>query len=261
MMKKIAAAFLALSMIGASCMANALAVDDNQNETPFTDVAQADFCYDAVLWALRNGVTAGTSETTFSPDATCTRGQVVSFLWRAAGCPEPTMQRNPFQDVREEDYYYKPVLWAVTNQITHGTSETTFSPDALCTNAHVVTFLWNANGQPESVGSSMLAAAYPARYYTKAVAWADTNGLLSGSERAFVPEEDSPRANIVTYLYRNAQGEAGQVQQGSLQTGTIHTSQVQDFSYLLYTPAAAHADMPLIVHCMAAAERAAIYRF
>ena len=137
---------------------------------PFTNVKKTDYFYDAVLWALKNNVTTGTSATTFSPADTCTRGQVVTFLWRAKGCPEPKTTVNPFTDVKESDYYYKAVLWAVENGITNGTSATEFAPKNTCTNAHVVTFLHRAEGTPASKGESELAAAYPENACT-AIPW------------------------------------------------------------------------------------------
>lgn len=173
-------------------------------ENPFSDVPENAYYHDAVLWALENGVTTGTSDTTFSPKATCTRGQVVTFLWRAMGCPEPTSTKNPFKDVSADAYYYKAVLWAVEKGITTGTSDTTFSPDNLCTSAQVVTFLWRSNGCPVAEGTSKLASANAGQYYTDAVAWADVTGLLTIDGVQFVANDNSPRANIVTYLYRNS---------------------------------------------------------
>lgn len=113
-------------------------------KAPFSDVGESMYYHRAVLWAVENGITTGTSATTFSPDATCTRAQIVSFLWRCYGQPEPETDRNPFKDVKETDYYYKAVLWAVENGITTGTSATTFAPDNACTRAQIVTFLYRA---------------------------------------------------------------------------------------------------------------------
>ena len=108
----------------------------------FTDVAEGEYYYDAVAWAVANKITAGTSATTFSPNDGCTRGQVVTFLWRSAGEPEPTSSTNPFKDVKADDYFYKAVLWAVEKGITMGTDKTHFSPDDTCTRAQVVTFMF-----------------------------------------------------------------------------------------------------------------------
>jgi len=168
---------------------------------PFTDIKESDYFYDAVLWAKETGVTTGATATTFAPDATCTRGQVVTFLWRALGCPEPTTTENPFTDVKETDYFYKAVLWAKETGVTTGTSATAFSPNATCTSGQVITFLWRSNGKPaaEHTGTE---------YYAEAAAWADANGLLAGTAVEFAPANLSPRADIVTYLYRNAMNQA-----------------------------------------------------
>lgn len=109
---------------------------------PFVDVFPSDYFYSAVVWAVQNGVTSGTTATTFSPNAFCTRAQTVTFLWRAAGCPVPVTKTNPFTDVKQQDYFYYAVLWAVENGITTGTSATTFSPEESCTRAQIVTFLY-----------------------------------------------------------------------------------------------------------------------
>ena len=119
--------------------------EPTERTNPFTDVKEGTYYYKAVLWAVEKGITNGTSETTFDPDETCTRGQIVTFLWRREGKPEPTEGTNPFTDVKEGAYYYKAVLWAVEKGITNGTSETTFDPDETCTRAQVVTFLWRAD--------------------------------------------------------------------------------------------------------------------
>lgn len=166
----------------------------------FTDVSKQDYFYKPVMWALENGVTSGTSETTFSPYSTCTRGQVVTFLWRLNGKPEPTTTYNPFVDVKESDYFYKAVLWAVEYGITAGTSATTFSPSNNCTYAQVITFLWRSEDKP-LVENAAIANTYGDVYYKDAVAWADSNGVLSGSANQFAPNNDCPRADIVAYMY------------------------------------------------------------
>ncbi|MDD3165587.1 MAG: WG repeat-containing protein [Oscillospiraceae bacterium] len=163
---------------------------------PFTDVKAGSYYEDAVVWALEKGVTSGTTATAFSPAATCTRGQVATFLWRANGSPAPKSTANPFTDVKAGDYFYQPVLWAVEQGITGGTSATTFSPDADCTSGQVLTFLWRSNGSPASSGTDT-------PYYAKAVAWAAENHLLDNMGR-FSADTLSPRSDIVTYLYRNA---------------------------------------------------------
>ena len=115
-----------------------------RGENPFTDVGAKEYYYEPVLWAVENGITTGTSKTTCSPNDTCTRAQVVTFLWRAAACPEPTESTNPFTDISAKQYYYKAVLWAVENGITNGMSKNSFAPDASCTRGQVVTFLYRA---------------------------------------------------------------------------------------------------------------------
>lgn len=172
---------------------------------PFTDVFESDYYYDAVLWAVENGVTYGTSATTFSPDLACTRAQIVTFLWRAAGSPEPAGNHNPFMDVKASDYYYEAVLWAAENGITEGTSATTFSPDLACTRDQAVTFLWRAAGKPapESIVNPFTDVK-PGQYYTDAVLWAAENGITEGtSATTFSPGLTCTRAQIVTFLYRN----------------------------------------------------------
>ena len=169
---------------------------------PFNDVTTRDYFYDAVKWAVDRGITSGTSRYTFSPDAPCTRAQVVTFLWRAAGCPQSTSKSNPFTDVRADDYFYDAVLWAVENGITNGTSAKTFSPDATVTRAQVVTFLWRANGQPAAGNSGFLDVSSNA-YYARAVDWAFANGITTGMDYgAFGPDTACTRAQIVTFLYR-----------------------------------------------------------
>lgn len=169
---------------------------------PFNDVTARDYFYDAVKWAVDQGITSGTSRYTFSPDAPCTRAQVVTFLWRAAGCPQPVSKVNPFTDVRADDYFYTAVLWAVENGITNGTSAKTFSPDATVTRAQVVTFLWRANGQP-AAGNSGFADVSADKYYATAVAWAVFQRITTGTGfGVFSPDAACTRAQIVTFLYR-----------------------------------------------------------
>ena len=169
---------------------------------PFNDVTVWDYFYDAVKWAVDRGITSGTSRYTFSPDAPCTRAQVVTFLWRAAGCPQPVSKVNPFTDVRADDYFYDAVLWAVENGITNGTSAKTFSPDATVTRAQVVTFLWRANGRP-TAGNSGFADVSADKYYATAVAWAVFQRITTGTGfGVFSPDAACTRAQIVTFLYR-----------------------------------------------------------
>ena len=170
---------------------------------PFTDVPESAYYYDAVVWAVENGVTAGASATMFDPDAPCTRAQAVTFLWRAAGSPEPVNADCPFTDLQPGDYYYKAVLWAVENGITAGTSAATFSPDQTCTRAQIVTFLWRAAGKPAASSAPGFTDVAESAYYYGAVAWAVERGVTTGvTAAAFSPNTACTRAQIVTFLYR-----------------------------------------------------------
>ena len=172
-----------------------------QVTNPFTDVYESDYYYDAVLWAVANGVTNGTSATTFSPNAPVTRAQMVTFLWRAYGSPKATGS-NPFADVSADAYYYDAVLWAVANGVTNGTSATTFSPDAPVTRSQAVTFQWRAAGSPVVAGDSFDDVAADA-YYAGAVTWAVANGITNGTGgNKFSPEVTVTRAQAVTFLWR-----------------------------------------------------------
>ena len=172
-----------------------------QVTNPFTDVYESDYYYDAVLWAVANGVTNGTSATTFSPNAPVTRAQMVTFLWRAYGSPRATGS-NPFADVSADAYYYDAVLWAVANGVTIGTSATTFSPDAPVTRSQAVTFQWRAAGSPVVTGDSFDDVAADA-YYAGAVTWAVANGITNGTGgNKFSPEVTVTRAQAVTFLWR-----------------------------------------------------------
>lgn len=175
----------------------------SEPEAPvFTDVSTSAYYYDAVLWAVENDVTNGTSATTFSPDMACTRAQMVTFLWRAAGSPAPTSTTNPFTDVSSSAYYYDAVLWAVENDVTKGTSATTFSPDMTVTRGQTVTFLYRNAGSPVVSGTSFSDVAADA-YYADAVVWAVSEGVTNGtSATTFSPNAACTRAQIVTFLYR-----------------------------------------------------------
>ena len=170
---------------------------------PFADVQKEHFFYESVLWAVENGITNGISADRFGPFLYCNRAQVVTFLWRAAGSPEPTGTVNPFTDVKESDFFYKAVLWAVENGITNGMTATTFGSNALCNRAQVVTFLWRANGSVV-VGAENPFADVPAdAFYHDAVVWAVKNGITTGtSATAFDPNGICMRAHVVTFLYR-----------------------------------------------------------
>lgn len=178
--------------------------DAPENNFRFTDVPESAYFYEPVLWAVENGITSGTSATKFSPYEGCTRGQVVTFLWRAAGCPEPESSYNPFSDVPLNAYYHDAVLWAAEEGITTGTSRTRFEPNATVTRAQTVTFLWRWAGSPES-GSAGSFRDVPYRaYYADAVAWAVEYGITNGTAPGlFSPAQTCTRAQIVTFLYRD----------------------------------------------------------
>ena len=181
----------------------AVFMDDNTMLNFFTDVHAEDYYYDAVLWAAQEGVTGGTSDTLFAPNAGCTRAQAVTFLWRAAGSPEPKSADLPFTDVPADAYYTKAVAWAVENGVAKGVSETEFAPDASCTRAQIVTFLWRAQKSPASGGENPFTDVPADAYYAQAVAWAVENGVAKGvGETAFAPNDNCTRAQIVTLIYR-----------------------------------------------------------
>ena len=180
----------------------AVFMDDNTMLNFFTDVHAEDYYYDAVLWAAQEGVTGGTSDTLFAPNAGCTRAQAVTFLWRAAGSPEPKTLSS-FADVPADAYYAKAVAWAVENGVAKGVSETAFAPDAACTRAQIVTFLWRAQQSPASSGENPFADVPADACYAQAVAWAVANDVAKGvSETAFAPNDHCTRAQIVTLIYR-----------------------------------------------------------
>ena len=173
-------------------------------ENPFEDVKEGDYFYTPVLWAVKEGITTGTTATTFSPEDPCTRGQIVTFLWRAFGSPEPTENDNPFTDVSEDMYYYKAVLWAVEQGITTGTSATTFSPEETCTRGQVATFLWRACGKPAPQSEeNPFTDVDSSTYYYEPILWAVESGVTNGTgDGEFSPEDSCTRGQIVTFLYR-----------------------------------------------------------
>ncbi len=179
---------------------------EGETETPvsFSDVKAGDYFYQPVLWAVENDITAGTSATTFSPNQACTRAQAMTFLWKAAGKPEPASSRNPFTDVKPDAYYYKAVLWAVEKGITSGTSATTFSPNQSCTRGQIVTFLYKAAGSPSVSGSNPFKDVKSGDYFYSPVLWAVKNGITSGtSATTFSPSQSCTRGQIVTFLYKH----------------------------------------------------------
>lgn len=177
----------------------------------FIDVKTTDYFYNSVKWAVGKNITNGTSSTTFSPYKSCTRAEIVTFLWRAAGSPEPTITRNPFRDVNAVTHssYYKAILWASQKGITSGTSATAFSPDQVCTRAQIVTFLYRYAGQPSGYYSNPfkdVGATSEASYYN-AILWAVGKGITTGtSATTFSPYASCNRAEAVTFLYRYTNG-------------------------------------------------------
>ena len=163
---------------------------------PYTDVPEDAPYHDAVAWAYENGI-ASDGET-FGPADACTRGQVITFLWRAMGSPEPQLTESPVTDIAPSNWFYKPVLWAYESGIS---TSSAFKPDDPCTNGEALTFLWRAEGRPmAAMHNSAIALAAPNQYFTRPVAWAETNGLLS-AEVGFDPSANCLRADLMTYLY------------------------------------------------------------
>ena len=173
--------------------------------TSFADVPANAYFADAVKWAVDKGVTNGLSDTMFGPYASCTRAQIVTFLWRAAGSPEPKTASS-FTDVPADAFYAKAVAWAVENGITNGMTETTFAPDATCTRGQSVTFLYRALKGTAS-GSTNFTDVKSDAFYADAINWAVANNVTNGtSNTTFSPNADCTRAEIVTFLYRAYQG-------------------------------------------------------
>ena len=166
----------------------------------FSDVDANAYYYDAVQWAVQQGITSGTSETTFSPDQECTCGQTISLLWRSAGSPAPKNQNNPFADVKENAYYYQPALWAAERGIVSGTA---FHPDEPVTRAQLAAFLYRNAGSPAVADKSDFTDVPGDADYAKAVAWVAAKGIASGTgEHTFSPDAVCTRGQIVTFLYR-----------------------------------------------------------
>ncbi len=179
------------------------AVDSNYNPTSsFVDVSSTSYCYDAVQWAVGNGITNGTDSTHFSSNRACTRAQVVTVLWRAAGEPSVSARVN-FVDVSTSSVYYKAIKWAVANGITKGTDATHFSPDATCTRGQVVTFMHRAANEPYVRGVGGFVDVAYGSYCYNAVQWAVAEGITNGTDIAhFSPNATCTRGQVVTFLYR-----------------------------------------------------------
>ncbi len=159
--------------------------------------------HDPIDWAVSNGITDGVTPTAFKPGNTCTRAQVVTFLWRAAGKPLAESRENPFEDVAQNAYYYEAVLWAVEQGITDGITPTLFKPENTCTRAQVVTFLWRYQGSPEQTVSDRFTDVLYGSYYEQAVAWAVAKGITKGiTSTTFAPEQSCTRSHVVCFLWR-----------------------------------------------------------
>lgn len=172
--------------------------------TSFTDVPAGAYYEEAVGWAVEKGITKGTSDSTFTPDGVCTRAQAVTFLWRAAGSPAAKAGSLPFADVKAGSYYDDAVRWAVENGVTVGTSATTFSPNATCSRAQIVTFLWRAQKSPAAGSANPFDDVANNAYYADAVQWAVQKNITKGTgATAFSPDANCIRAQIVTFLYRS----------------------------------------------------------
>ena len=175
-----------------------------QPEFRFADVQdKSAYYYDSVYWAVENGITNGITATLFGPDGSCTRAQAVTVLWRAAGEPAPASTDMPFTDVPADAFYRTAVLWAVENGVTNGTSATTFSPDATCTRAQIVTFLWRSQKSPVVNYAMSFSDVDSGAFYAEAVRWAVSENVTAGtSATTFTPNATCTRAQIVTFLYR-----------------------------------------------------------
>lgn len=167
----------------------------------FSDVDPGAYYYAAVQWAVEQGITSGTSDTTFSPDTPCTRAQTIVFLWRAAGSPAPKSRTNPFSDIKEDAFYYDALLWAAERGIATGTA---FQPDEAVTRGQVATFLYRNAGSPAVRGNDTFADVPGDSDYYLPAAWAAAKGITSGtSDTAFSPDMACTRGQIVTFLYRS----------------------------------------------------------
>lgn len=207
MKKRILSFVLTILMIASALPFVALA----DNTAGFNDVADGAYYAKPVAWAVKNGITKGTSAATFSPNANCTRAQVVTFLWRTEGCPEPQSAESPFADVKNQGgmtHYYSAILWAAEKGITKGVDEKHFKPDASVTRAEFVTFLWRTAGKPESSKATPFTDVKSGAFYAKAVSWAVENDITKGtSASTFSPNTNCSRAQVVTFLYRWKVGE------------------------------------------------------
>lgn len=176
--------------------------DEDISKAVFNDVKDSDYFAAPVHWALEREITSGVEEGRFGPELPCTRGQIIAFLWRAAGSPEPKSLAAAFQDVAEEDYFFKAVCWAVEQGITGGTGPNVFSPDMTCTRAQAVAMLYRAAGAGTTAGTTF-SDVTPDDYFAAAVQWAVDREITSGvGEGRFGPEQPCTRGQIITFLWR-----------------------------------------------------------
>ena len=203
MKKRMVSLLLALSVCaGLTVPATAAETAETAEKpaAPFADVVQDAYCYDAVLWTVEKGITTGKTETTFVPNETCTIAHVLTFLWRANGSPEPTIE-NPFTDVSEEDYYYKAALWAYEKELVSGNI---FTPSGACTRGQTMQFFYLLAGYPQ-VELVPFDDVAPDSVYARVISWAVQQGIATGkTETTFAPDELCTRGHIVTFLYREA---------------------------------------------------------
>ena len=176
--------------------------DEDVSKAVFSDVKDSDYFAAPVHWALEREITSGVKEGRFGPELPCTRGQIITFLWRAAGSPQPKSLAAAFQDVAEEDYFFKAVCWAVEQGITGGTGLNVFSPDMTCTRAQAVAMLYRAAGAGTTAGTTF-SDVTPDDYFAAAVQWAVDREITSGvGEGRFGPEQPCTRGQIITFLWR-----------------------------------------------------------
>lgn len=176
---------------------------DTKTPSPFRDITPSDYFYDAAMWARNNGIAKGQGSRQFNPNATCTRAEMLTFLWRACGSPEPTGSGKRFKDVPAGAYYEKAIQWAADNKIVKGAGSGKFNPGATITRAEAVTFLYREAGSPTAVPGNKFADVGSNAYYAGPVQWAVDNGIAKGVKKTkFSPDEACTRAQIVTFLYR-----------------------------------------------------------
>ena len=211
-LSKVAVKETVKSTLTAEVKADALVVAKGEAEAvlngnmPFVDVPSDAWYGDAVVWAVDHDpfITNGIDDTHFGPTAACTRAHVVTFLWRANGCPKAEKAVNPFTDVKEGTYYYDAVLWAVSKGIAKGMTDTTFEPDTICTRAHAVTFIWRSEGSETVKADCPFTDVKEGAYYYDAVLWAASEGVAKGmTDTTFEPDTTCNRAHVLTFLYRD----------------------------------------------------------